>query len=96
MVEVGNFVKVQDSSFVEYGVKKGDLIYLAGDTLLGVDEKDPYLLRRTFIAAYTKEGHVDSERKPFLIDGLRCKKVSNARQTRLEDMMKEDFDEAAN
>ena len=91
IVEVGDFVTVQDSGFAEYGVRKNDLVYLAGDSIVSVSADDPYALRRIFIAAKTKDGHVLSEEKAFTIDGKRLKKVSKAKQEKLKAVMQEDF-----
>ncbi|MDB4302037.1 hypothetical protein N9924_00570 [bacterium] len=92
-VNVGDFVTVKDSSFADYGVKKGDLIYLAGDAIVSRDEKDPYNLRRIFVAAYTHDGHVLPERKPFMVDGKRLTPVSKAKQEKLKGLMEYDFEE---
>lgn len=90
-VEVGDFVKVLDGSFGEYGVKKGDIIYLAGDALIPADEKDPYALRRVFVAAFLEDGHIQVHVKPFIIDGKRLKPVSEAKQAELEAIKEADF-----
>lgn len=93
IVEVGDFVTVQDSGFAEYGVRNKDLVYLAGDSIVAVSEEDPYALRRIFIAAKTKDGHVLSEEKAFTIDGKRLKKVSKVKQEKYKTLMEEDFGE---
>lgn len=93
IVEVGDFAVVQDSSFAGYGVRKGDIIYVAGDSVVAVDEGDPYSLRRLFVAAYTDDGHVQAERKPFMVDGKRLKPASKAKQEKLKAVMEEDFAE---
>ncbi|PZQ78028.1 hypothetical protein [Pseudomonas phage PPAY] len=93
IVNVGDFVEVLDSSFVEHGVKKGDFIYIAGDSIVAVSEKDPYQLRRLFVAAFMEDGHILADRKPFLIDGKRCKPVSEAKQQKFAEKMKQDFGE---
>lgn len=90
-VEVGNFVKLLDGSFGEYGVKKGDVVYLAGDAITAVSEKDPYALRRIFVAAYVNDGHIDIKRNPFTVDGKRLEPVSEAKQEKLDAIRMEDF-----
>ena len=40
-VDVGDFVRLMDSSYAKDGIKKGDILYLAGDAIVSVTEKDP-------------------------------------------------------
>lgn len=91
-VAVGNFAKVLDNSLRAYGVKEGDVVYLAGDSLVRVDE-DPYHFRKIFLAAFLKEKHVDLEKKPFTIDGKRLEPVSQVKQDKLDAIRKQDFKE---
>lgn len=89
--DVGDFVTITDSSFATHGVKKDDLLYVAGDTVVSVDEADPYELRRLLICAYTEGGHVLAEKQPFMVDGKRLEKVSKVKQERYKAMMEIDF-----
>lgn len=92
--KVGDFAEVLDGSYGQYGVKKGDIVYLAGDAVIQTDhEKDPYALRRIFLAAYLKDKHIDVNTKPFTIDGKRLKAVSEAKQKKLDDVRLSDFKE---
>ena len=91
MIEVGMFATVRNSTYVDFGIQKGDLIYVAGEMMIPVGEQDPYLHRKIFVAAYTEDEHVDSERKPISMDGTSLKAVSKNKQKRLYDMMEEDF-----
>lgn len=99
IVEVGNFVHVLDNSYSKYGVKKDDIIYLAGDAVVSVSEDDPYALRRIFIATTVVDGHIQAKDvKPFTIDGKRLRKVGKAKQEKLDAIKEADFgdkDEAA-
>ena len=79
IVSVGDFCTVESSKFAEYGVKRNDLIYVAGDMVVPVEEKDPYELRRIFIAA-KMDGDSVVASGGFTIDGLRLKKVSQLKQ----------------
>ena len=91
-VKAGDFVEVLDGSYGQYGVKKGDVVYLAGDAFVRVDE-DPYHFRKIFLAAFLKFGHIDVEAKPFTIDGKRLKPVSTAKQAKLDAIRNQDFKE---
>jgi len=92
-VEVGQFCRVMDSTYAEHGVKKNDVIYVAGDSIVSVDEKDPYQLRRLFIGAWMSGDHVDVNRGGFTIDGKRLKPCSKSKQARLDAIKDEDFGE---
>ena len=92
-VKAGQFVIVQDGSYGQYGVKKNDVVYLAGDTLVRYNE-DPYAFRKIFLAAFVKDGHIDVEAKPFTIDGKRLKAVSVGKQAKLDAIRNADFEEA--
>lgn len=91
VVEVGMFVKLKDSTFAEYGVLKGDIIYLAGDTIVSVKKDDPYMLRRVFLGAYVLDNHIDLKRQPFIVDGKRLEPVSKGKQAKLDAIRQEDF-----
>lgn len=93
MVEVGQFCTVKCSRYVEYDIKKGDLIYVAGEMMTAVKEEDPYLYRKIFVAAYVNEEHVDAERKPISIDGINLKPVGKVRQKKLYGIFEDDFAE---
>lgn len=93
-VEVGNFVTVLDGKFSENGIKKGTLLYVAGDLVVSVTEKDPYALRRVFIATTVVDGHIQTKGvKPFTIDGKRLEPVSKSKQKMLDNIKKADFGE---
>lgn len=94
MIEVGMFCYTRCSRYLDYGIKKGDLVYLAGDTMVRVDEKDPYAYRKLFIAAYVEDGHVNAERKPITIDGVNLRKVSDSKQKDLYKVFESDFAKA--
>lgn len=91
-VQVGQFAEVLDGGLGTYGVKKGDIVYLAGDSLVRVDE-DPYHFRKIFVAAFVKGKHIDLDLNPFTIDGKRLKPVSTAKQQKLDDVRLSDFKE---
>ena len=93
LVKVGMFCTMVNSDFAEHGVKKGDLVYVAGESMMQRDEVDPYTFTKMFIVAYTKDKHVLNTKKPFYSVGQRLKPVSRARQERLEKVFLEDFQE---
>ncbi|MNQ21499.1 hypothetical protein D3C85_346220 [compost metagenome] len=94
-VEVGMFAYVKDTKLSEYGVFKGDTVYVAGDMFLP-DEKDPYSYRKMFIGAFVKDGHILIHDKPFTVDGKRLEPVSKVNQEKLDAIKEADFGEKAN
>ena len=90
MIETGMFATTKCSRYVDYGIQKGDLVYVAGEMMVAVTEKDPYSYRKLFVAAYTNEEHVDAQRKPLSIDGVNLKPVSKAKQKRLYQLFEDD------
>jgi len=91
-VEVGSFVTVNDTSYAQYGVKKNDIIYLAGDAIVSVSEEDPYALRRIFVATHVIDGHIQATNAtPFTIDGKRLTPVSKSKQEKLNAIREMDF-----
>lgn len=91
-VDVGDFVRLMDSSYAKDGIKKGDVLYLAGDAIVSVTEKDPYALRRIFIATTVIDGHIQAKGvKPFTVDGKRLEKLGKAVQEKLNAIKMEDF-----
>jgi hypothetical protein len=91
VVQAGQFCNVQTSTYAEYGVKRGDTVYLAGTSQVLVTEDNPYLFELLFIAAFMKDNHVLADKKPFLIKGLNLKGCTKPRQARLEGVFANDF-----
>jgi hypothetical protein len=91
IVEVGDFCKMRDSSFLTYGLDKGDMVYIAGDAIVSVTEDDPYSLRRIFIGAFMKDGHVQIHEKPFTVDGKRLKVITGELKDKLTATKEFDF-----
>lgn len=90
ILAVGDFCTITDSGMAEHGIKKGDVVYLAGDTILPYDEKDPYNLRRLFICGVVEDGHIKGE-GGVIIDPKRLKQVSKAKQEKLDAIREEDW-----
>jgi hypothetical protein len=93
VIQTGQFVVVQVSDFAaEYGVKKKDLLYIAGEGMYPVSEEDPYAYRRVLLCAKVdKDGSVLAEDGCITIDGLKLKPVTKPRQDRLYAKFEEDF-----
>ena len=91
MIEVGMFCTTKCSRYVDYGIKKGDLVYVAGESMVAVDEGDPYAYRKIFLAARTNEGHVDATAKALTMDAVNLKPVSKSKQKQLYAQLEEDF-----
>lgn len=94
MIEVGMFCTVKCSRYVDYNIKKGDLVYVAGDTMVATDEKDPYAYRKIFLTARTDEGHVDAQAKALTMDAVNLKPVSKAKQKELYAQLEKDFEQS--
>lgn len=91
MITVGMFAHVKCSRYVDYGIKKNDLIYVAGDTMVATDEKDPYAYRKIFLAARTEGGHVDAASKALTMDAINLRPVSKSKQKELYAQLEKDF-----
>lgn len=83
-LKTGTFCRVQDSAMAEHGVKKGDLVYIAGDGYVRTDPDDPYVFRQMFVASWMEDQEVIAEKGGFTIDGKRLKAVSKPLQAKLE------------
>jgi len=89
-VEVGQFCEVLDSKLAEYGVLKGTIVYVAG-SFMDPYEDDPYLYRKKFVAAFVKDGHIQSKEKPFIVDAKRLSPVSKVKQDKFDAIKNADF-----
>lgn len=90
-IKTGMFCTVDTSDFCQYGVKRGNLVYVYGEFMSRVCEDDPYAFRKLFIATKTKERHVVDSNKPFTIDGSKLTPVKKAAQERLQKLLEEDY-----
>ena len=90
VIKVGDFCKIADSELSYYGIKKGDLAYVAGSSNMPVED-DPYMFRVGFIVSKMKGKHVDIESKGFLVDPKRLTRLSDVRQEKLGLIYTEDF-----
>lgn len=93
MVNPGQFVKVINDNFVEYGIEKGSYLYLAGSTFIPEKEQDPYLYRLVFTAARVVDGHIQADEKPFLIQGSSVELAEEDKVEEFQRLYEEDFGE---
>ena len=94
MVKSGDFCKVATSKYAEFGVKRGDVVYIAGDYWSPIEEEDPYVYRKLFVAAQTRHGHVQGDGKefpPFTCNGLYLKNVSKKNQAWYKEVLDQDY-----
>lgn len=92
-VSVGEFCRVKDHEMGIYGIRKGDIVYIAGSSIIDYPvNDDPYLKREIFVAIKcTNDGHVDLDRyRPFTVDGSRLKALPKKRQEVLTKLFEDD------
>lgn len=71
LVEPDNFVRVIASGYEEYGLQKGEVVFVAGKIDSPVSEEDPYLFRRLFVlCGFNEEGLEVGDRGLITISGL--------------------------
>lgn len=83
MVIVGQFCTVESSAYAQYNIKRNDVVYVAGDAMRPIDDKDPYAYRKFLIVARMSGDNVSSE-GGFMMEGNNLKGVSKAKQAKLE------------
>lgn len=91
MLEVGQFAVVQNDNLQEYGINYKDVVYIAGDAIVSVDEEDPYAMRRILVAAKMDGDKIDIEGGAFTIEGNSLVAVDELTQRRLDNQKKMDF-----
>jgi hypothetical protein len=90
-IKTGMFCTVETSDYCQYGIKRGNLVYVYGEFMSRLSEDDPYAFRKLFIATKTIERHVTDSEKPFTVDGDNLKPVKKTAQERLEKLLEGDF-----
>lgn len=91
VVEVGMFAKVVTSDLATNGIKRDDVVYVAGSSFLPLDPNKPYDYRKYFVVAKTSGGHVDSS-GGVMMAGKSLKPLSDKRQEELKALLKADYD----
>lgn len=88
------FCTVESSDYCQYGIKRGNLVYVYGDFMSALSEEDPYAFRKLFLATLTKERHVVDGTPKITIDGKNLKPVKPNAQQRLQKILEEDYGES--
>ena len=91
MVEVGKFYKMKDDSLQEYGVSKGDHLYIGGSGFVPDSPSDPYKYRLVFVGVKTKDHHVIIGDQGFTVDARNLSKCNKKDLELLERYKEEDF-----
>lgn len=82
-----DFCEIVTDKMQEEGVKRGQLVYVAGYKALPVSDTDPYNQRiKFFCNLVDKEGHVDPHL--YVIDPVTIQKVSKSKQKKLTKLVK--------
>ena len=89
------FCTMEADDFGEWGVEKGDKLYVMGSGMARVSESDPYLFRQIFIANFMVDGHLDKVQKPFTVDATRVSPCSEEEDAMFRNIMEEDFEAPA-
>lgn len=89
--KVGQFAKIKNDSLIEYGLKKGDHVYLGGSGFVRTSENDPYKYRLIFVACTIKDGHIQGSEKGYTVDGVNLKAATKPMIAKLEKFKNEDF-----
>lgn len=89
----GNFCEIVTDKFVEQGVKRGRLVYVAGHRALPIAENDPYTQRIKFMVHLLEGESVKPMLGLFLMDPDSLAKVDDNKQEKLEAIFKDEFQE---
>lgn len=88
LIEGGMFCKVVTSDYAEHGIKRDDIVYVGGSSYLPIDEKDPYVYRKSFaVVKFEIETGVEGHTATFL-NGLNLVPVSKVKQEKYEAILK--------
>jgi hypothetical protein len=64
----GNFCEVVSDKFVEEGIKRGHIVYVAGHKALPISEEDPYTQRIKFFVHLYNEHERTMSKDIYLMD----------------------------
>jgi hypothetical protein len=87
--------EVADVENEENALAEGTQVYVAGEAFVGIDENDPYILRRVLICAAIVDGHVEPDRNPYIVNGLKLEVIEDdkeLRETFIEDFAPKEDD----
>lgn len=89
---VNHFARMSNDSLAEYGVKQGQIIYLAGSVLVPVAENS-FDYRAKFLGAFVIDGHihVTEDHKMFYVDPDNFIQMSDEEEAPMIAIRDEDF-----
>ncbi len=67
-IQSGDFCEVVTDKFVEHGVKRGHVVYVAGHKALPISEEDPYTQRIKFLVHLYNDHTGEMGRALYLMD----------------------------
>jgi hypothetical protein len=96
IVKMDDFVTVVDDTLREqYGIEKGQVMFIMGESAAVVSDDDPYLFRKFFKCIEVGEdGYIAEDARQFGMNGLRLKPVGKRKQKELFNKLKEKFEVA--
>lgn len=77
LVRNGDFCKVVTDKFVDQGVKRGHMVFVAGHKALPISETDPYTQRITFICNLYNHKTYEMGKELYFMDGTSLERVSD-------------------
>jgi len=84
-IQVGQYVIVRNSKLKANGILKGKVLYVAGDAIVSVSEKDPYELRRILVGCKVDDrGFLLVDDGGFTVDAKNVKVVDDQLQAELD------------
>lgn len=90
LLKTGMFAAINSSHYAQFGVVRGGVVYLAGESMIPSGAGDGYDHRKFFVCAEVNDGHVKPE-GGFLADPKYLKELSKAKQDKLKAILEEDF-----
>lgn len=79
-IQTGDFCEIVSDKFVEHGVKRGHIIYVAGHKALPVSDEDPYTQRIKFFAHLYNPKTYEMGKELYLMDANSILWVGDAKQ----------------
>lgn len=92
------FVSVNTDKFEKEdgGIKKGDILFVAGDKAFPVSEEDPYTQRVFLYVQPVKEDHIDTSKGFYIIDPISVTNLPAEENERLLKILQEWADATIN
>lgn len=93
LIKHGDFCEIVSDKFVEQGVKRGHIVYVAGSKAIPEDPEDMYNQRvKLLIHIVDHGGHVKLP-EVYMMDPRSLQKVDSSKQKKLEGIFKGDFEQ---